>query len=370
MHYESQTEVASTPALTGTLSGGTTSPPYVARTTESERGAFLQTQLALYDMLYLTGGIRGEHDSNYGSSYGTNYAPRYGASLVHAVGPLTAKLRFAYGRATRAPASGARQAVFLTNTTYGTYEQQIAAPDLGPESQGGTESGFELYWGTRANLQITYYDQHVDNLIISIPVDSIASINPNTAGNYTYAPVSQRQNVGAVRNQGWEGQAGLNLFGGLSLNGTLSDNITRFSHLNASYKCTLSVAQQDECLYPGSSLYNLAEHTGALAANYAHSRLNLNVSMSYIGERHFAYDIGDYYAAVSGRLSRSAFTYVPVTAPAYETFDARAAYQLTPQLQATLSVQNAGNSHDGDYTGRRYLPAIGRVTMFGVRITH
>lgn len=370
MQYESQIEVASSPALTGTLSGGANAPPYVSRTTESERGAFAQAQLAMWSTLYLTGGIRGEHDSNYGSKYGVNYAPRYGASLVHAIGPVTAKLRMAYGRATRAPASGARQAVFLTNTTYGTYQSQIASPDLGPETQAGTESGLELYWGARASVQITHYDQHVDNLIISIPVDSAPSLNPNTAGNYTYARVSQKQNVGAVHNVGWEGQATLNLLGGLSLNGTLSDNITRFQHLNAQYKCTLPATQSTQCLYPGASLYNLAEHTGALAANLARSRVNLNVSMSYIGERHFAYDIGDYYAAVSGRLSRSTFTYVPVTAPAYETFDVRAAYRFTPMLQGTLTVQNVGDNHDGDYTGRRFLPAIGRITMLGVRISH
>ena len=61
--------------------------------------------------------------------------------------------------------------------------------------------------------------------------------------------------------------------------------------------------------------------------------------------------------------------FVPVTAAAYQTFDVRGAYQINQQLQATLTVQNVGNSHDGDYTGRRFLPAIGRVTMFGVRIT-
>jgi outer membrane receptor protein involved in Fe transport len=370
MQYESQTEVANSPALTGTLSGGANSPPFVSRTTESQRGAFLQGQLAVAEFLYLTAGVRGEHDSNYGSNYGTNYAPRYGASLVHEIGPVTAKVRVAYGRATRAPASGVRQAVFLTNTTYGTYQSQIAAPELGPESQSGTESGLELYWGSRANLQITHYDQHVDNLIISVPVDSVQSLNPNAAGNYTFATVSQRQNVGAVRNQGWEGQAELNLVGGLTLNGTLSDNITRFQHLAANYTCTLAVTQRDQCLYPGASLFNLAEHTGSLAANFARSRLNLNVSMSYIGQRRFAYDIGDYYAATNGRLSRSVFTYVPVTAPAYETFDVRGAYQINPEIQATLSVQNAGNSHDGDYTGRRFLPAIGRSTMLGVRISH
>lgn len=369
MQYEAQTEVASSPALTGTLSGGANSPPFVSRTTQNERGAFLQGQLAVAEMLYLTAGIRGEHDSNYGSNYGVSYAPRYGASLVHDVGPVTAKVRVAYGRATRAPASGVRQAVFLTNTTYGTYQSQIAAPNLGPESQAGTESGLELYWGSRANVQITHYDQQVDNLIISVPVDSVQSLNPNTAGNYTYTTVAQRQNVGAVRNRGWEGQAQLNLFGGLSLNGTLSNNITRFQHLASNYNCTLAVTQRDQCLYPGASLFNLAEHTGALAANLARSHFNLNVSMSYIGQRYFAYDIGDYYAATNGRLSRSAFTYVPVTAPAYETFDIRGAYQINREVQATLTVQNAGDSHDGDYTGRRFLPAIGRITMLGVRIS-
>jgi outer membrane receptor protein involved in Fe transport len=370
MQYESTTSVASTPALSGTLSGGAASPPFISRTTEQTRGAFTQAQVAFWDAVFLTGGIRAENNSNYGRSYGLNYAPRYGVSVVHAVGPVTAKLRAAYGRATRAPASGAREAVFLTNTTYGTYESQIANPLLGPESQSGTEDGLELYFGSRGSLQITHYDQHVDNLIIGVTVDSAQSINPNTAGQYLYAPVSQRENVGAVRNTGWEGQGQLNLFTGLSLTGTLSNTRTRFQHLSAAYKCaSLGTPSADMCLYPGAGLFNVAEHTGAIAANYATSKMNLNASVSYIGPRQFAYDIGDYYAATNGRLFRQTFTYAPVTAAGYATLDLRAAYQFTRQLQWTVLMQNAGNSHDGDYTGRRYLPAIGRVTMIGVRIT-
>lgn len=371
MQYETTTTVATSPALTGTLSGGATSPPFVSRTTESNRGAFAQTQLDFWKTLYLTGGLRAEKNSNYGSSYGVNYAPRYGASVVHAVGPVTAKVRMAYGRATRAPSSGARQAVFLTNTTYGTYQSQIAAPELAPEFQSGTESGLELYFGGRGSFQITHYDQHVDNLIISIPVDSVQSLNPNTSGNYLYAVVSQRMNVGAVRNTGWEGQGTVNLTPAVSLGGTLSNTITRFEHLNSSYRCAAAgTPSGDQCLYPGAGLFNMAEHTGALSANYANARINLNTSMSYIGPRHFAYDIGDYYAATNGRLSTSTFTYVPVTAPGYETFDVRGAYQLTPKMQATLTVQNVGNNHDGDYTGRRFLPTIGRNTMLGIRISN
>lgn len=371
MQYETTTSVATTPSLTGTLSGGASAPPFISRTTEANRGAFAQTQLDFWKTLYLTAGLRAEKNSNYGSSYGVNYAPRYGASVVHALGPVTAKLRAAYGRATRAPSSGARQAVFLTNATYGTYQSQIAAPQLAPEFQAGTEGGLELYFSGHGSLQITRYDQHVDNLIIGIPVDSVRSLNPNTAGNYLYATVSQRMNVGAVRNTGWEGQGTVNLPAGLSMTGTLSNTITRFQHLNSSYKCAAAgTPSGDQCLYPGAGLFNMAEHTGALSANYANARINLNTSMSYIGPRHFAYDIGDYYAATSGRLSTSTFTYVPVTAPGYETFDVRGSYQLTPRMQATVTVQNAGNNHDGDYTGRRFLPTIGRTTMFGIRITN
>jgi outer membrane receptor protein involved in Fe transport len=353
------------------LSGGATAPPFISRTTESNRGGFAQAQIDFWDALYLTGGLRAEKNSNYGRSYGLNYAPRYGASLVHSVGPVTAKLRGAYGRATRAPSSGAREAVFLTNATYGTYQSQIAAPDLGPEFQAGTEGGLELYFGSRGSLQITHYDQRVDNLIIGITVDSARSINPNANGDYLYVPVSQRTNVGAVRNVGWEGQGQINLMTGVSLTGTMSNTITRFQHLNDSYKCaSAGTPSADQCLYPGAGLFNIAEHTGAVAANYANAKVNLNTSVSYIGPRHFAYDIGDYYAATNGRLTRSVYTYVPVVAPGYATIDVRGAYQLTPKLQATLTVQNAGNSHDGDYTGRRFLPALGRSTMLGFRISN
>jgi outer membrane receptor protein involved in Fe transport len=370
MQYESTLSLASSPALSGVLSGGAASPPYIQRTTEANRGAFAQAQVAFWNALFLTGGLRAEHNSNYGRTYGTNYAPRYGASIVHELGPITAKLRAAYGRATRAPASGARESIFLTNTTYGTYQSQIASPNLGPEFQAGTEGGLELYYGTRASLQITHYDQHVDNLIIGVPVDSAPSLNPNVNGVYSYVQVTQKQNVGAVRNTGWEGQAQLNLFTGFDLTGTWSNTITRFQHLSSVYKCSsANTAQADQCLYPGAGLFNLAEHTGAVSANFARSRLNLNTSVSFIGQRHFAYDIGEYYAATNGRLFTQVYTFSPVTAAGYATFDVRGSYQLTRQVQGTLLVQNAGNSHEGDYTGRRFLPAIGRSTMIGLRIT-
>ena len=59
---------------------------------------------------------------------------------------------------------------------------------------------------------------------------------------------------------------------------------------------------------------------------------------------------------------------VAVTAPPYQTFDVRGAYMVRPRMQVTLTVNNIGNTTDGDYTGRRFLPVIGRTAMLGIRL--
>lgn len=369
MSYESVLSLANSPALTGTLSGGSTSPPFITRTTESNRGAFGQALVSLHDRLFLTLGLRAEDNSNYGAGYGLNYAPRYGVSYVQPLGAFTAKLRAAYGRATRAPASGAREAVFLTNATYGTYRSQVANPLLAPEFQHGTEGGVELYYGTRASLQITHYDQIVDNLIVAVPVDSVQSLNPNTQGIYSYASVTQRQNIGSVRNHGWEAQAQVQLARGFSVGGTLSDNVTRVRRLSPAYKCSPTSLTANLCLFPGAGLYNLAEHTGAANVTYRGSRLSANVTMNHIGQRHFPFDYATYYSAINDRVARQTnVPYVAVTAPPYQTFDVRTAYSVRPGMQVTLTIDNIANTTDGDYTGRRFLPVIGRTAMLGIRL--
>jgi outer membrane receptor protein involved in Fe transport len=370
MSYESVLSLANTPQLTGVLSGGAASPPFIQRTTENNRGAFGQAQIGFADQLFITGGLRAEHNSNYGTSLPVTYAPRIGGSLVHYFGDIAAKARIAYGKSTRAPSSGLRDAVYLTNATYGTYQSQIANRDLGPEYQAGTEMGVELYSGSRARLQITHYDQTVDNLIVSVPVDSVRSINPNTAGNYIYAAVVQRRNVGSVRNQGWEGQGMVQLLRGVSVGGTLSNSMSRIRRLSPAYSCNPSSITGSLCLSPGKGLFNVAEHTGAAYVSYAGARLSGQLTVSHIGERQFAYDYETWYATTYDRLNRqSGVVYTPVTAPGYNTADLRAAFRVTDRTQLFLNMTNLTNSAEGDYTGRRFLPVIGRATMLGLRIT-
>lgn len=369
MEYESVTSVANSPSLTGSLSGGANSPPFISRVRESNRGGFGQGQLSVNERLFLTLGLRAESNSNYGAGYGLNYAPRYGVSYVQPMGMVTTKLRAAYGRATRAPASGVREAVFLTNTTYGTYRSQIANLLLEPEFQKGTEAGVEVYVGKRLSAQVTYYDQIVDNLIVSVPVDSVQSLNANTQGVFSFASVTQRQNVGAVHNVGWEGQAQLQLGRGFSTGGTLSNTISRIRRLSAAYACSPTSLTANLCLYEGAGLYNLAEHTGAANVTYRSARFNGNITTNMVGERRFPFDYATYYSAINDRLARqTGVPYVAVTAPPYATVDLRAAYMLRPDMQVTATINNIANTTDGDYTGRRFLPVIGRTSMIGIRL--
>jgi outer membrane receptor protein involved in Fe transport len=172
-----------------------------------------------------------------------------------------------------------------------------------------------------------------------------------------------------VRNHGWEAQAQIQLPRGFSVGGTISDNITRVRRLSPAYNCSPTSLTANLCLFPGAGLYNLAEHTGAANVTYRGTKLSANLTMNNIGQRHFPFDYATYYSATLDRVNRqTGVPYVAVTAPPYQTFDLRAAYMVRPRMQVTLTVNNIGNTTDGDYTGRRFLPVIGRTAMLGIRL--
>jgi outer membrane receptor protein involved in Fe transport len=117
-------------------------------------------------------------------------------------------------------------------------------------------------------------------------------------------------------------------------------------------------------------LFNVAEHTGAAYVSFAGSRVSGQLTVSHIGPRQFAYDYETWYAQTYDRINRqSGVVYSPVTAPGYNTADLRAAFRVNERTQVFLNMTNLTNSAEGDYTGRRFLPVIGRATMLGLRIT-
>ena len=90
---------------------------------------FAQFQLDLRESVYLTAGLRGDDNSNFGDELGTPLLPRVGLSVVREVGGATIKARVAYGEAFRAPQFGASTGV-VTSTGI-----TLSNPSLAPEQR-------------------------------------------------------------------------------------------------------------------------------------------------------------------------------------------------------------------------------------------
>jgi outer membrane receptor protein involved in Fe transport len=218
-------------------------------------GFFAQEQLALWDALFLTAGLRAEDNQNFGQDFGLAVAPRVGASYTHAFGGLTAKVRAAWGKAIRPPVPGIATA-FVT-----PFSVQLENPNLGPEEQQGADGGIELYFGRRGSLEVTYYDQKAIDLIDF----AVLQFLPVYTGQY--------QNVGRIRNKGWEFGGRLTA-GPLSLTGTYSITDSRVQTLSPSYTGDLR---------PGDRLLRIPHHTAGAAASYAFPSTTMTLDMTYMG---------------------------------------------------------------------------------------
>src|SRR6266516_3034287 len=142
-------------------------------------GFFLQSLLAWKDRYFLTGGLRVDGSSAFGSSFGLQAYPKLSASYVISDEPFwpatlgTTKLRAAYGFAGRAP--GVFDAVRTWNA--GAFAGQTAFlpdnlgnPALGPEKSGEMEVGLDAAaLDDRLSLTFTYYHRRTVNALFLVP---------------------------------------------------------------------------------------------------------------------------------------------------------------------------------------------------------
>jgi outer membrane receptor protein involved in Fe transport len=371
----SSTLTASSTSVTGSLA----QPTVIRDKPGKNTGGFLQAQLALWDALFFTYGLRAEWNPNYGDEAQPNFAPRYGVAYTREYRGLTAKLRASYGRSTRPPAVRAKVSTAETNPLtiglYGPFNSQIESSDLGPEFQQGAEGGLEIYLRNRASLVITRYNQTVDQLISRIsPVDSIRSLAPNPqladskdAENFGYLYIAQNINVGSIRNQGWELQGSV-YFGPFGTRGTYSWTKSRVIGITPQYRALLG----SNTLYEvGRPFDYLPEHSWALTEIYA--RRATTVSLTLNGHGQF-YKARDYLAANANttwrdpnyRLRQNIPTFYRPLGPSHATADFNAAQRISSSIEAILQVQNLANYYQEDIDIT--LPAMGRQSKVGVRL--
>jgi vitamin B12 transporter len=163
-------------------------------------GAYAQAQSTLWRQLTLTGGIRFDHDQEFGGHTSLKLAAAW---LLNGG---TTVLRGNYGDGFKAP------------TLYELFSEFNNPNGLAPETAHGWEAGFDqALLDKRLRLSATYFDRRTRNLIEFF--DCFSGISPICA----VRPFGYYYNVGSTEAHGLEMEAAAHLTDALSLSTNLTD---------------------------------------------------------------------------------------------------------------------------------------------------
>ncbi len=175
---------------------------------QTSLGFFLQEQVGWRDRLYVTGAIRVDDNSAFGSDFSLVVYPKVSASYViseedffRVPGVDDLKLRFAWGQAGNAPAPFSADRTFSTAVTavddasaVALLPSEFGNPDLKAETGSEWELGFDAsLFGGVLGLEVTYYNQHTKDALMEIP-DAPSS---GFSGSHLV-------NIGEIANRGFE----------------------------------------------------------------------------------------------------------------------------------------------------------------------
>jgi outer membrane receptor protein involved in Fe transport len=317
---------------------------FLGRDYQGNSGYFTEGRLGVNDQLFFTAGVRMEQNPNFGPDYGFGgkaIAPRVGVSWVRGLGGLTLKTRASYGKAIRPPSYTA-----LAGSVQ-PYQIYLPNPKIAPEAQVGGDLGAELY-ASHASFEVTYFNQRAIDLIDAVLISTDTTTSPPTL-------TSQLQNVGRIRNTGWE-FAGHWSPGPFDLRGTLSITNSTVQKVSPTYQGELQV---------GDRLLSIPKYSGGVTLQYNHSRGFARAEVTYVsslrGVRWYDWYV-DYYVNGGSGLTRPFWT----DYPGFVKANLGVGFDVAPQLSPFLRVENLFNSRaielDDSYTPR------GRVVTAGVRV--
>jgi vitamin B12 transporter len=145
---------------------------------------YAQNELRLFDALFLTGGVRYDHNSAFGD------ATTGRAALSYVIRATDTRVKASWAEGFRAPTFNELffPATFPPCPAFGN-------PSLQPEESESYDGGVEQYlWERRIRLAATYFRNDFENLIQTALIDPV---------NFCF----QAQNVGKARTQGVEAEA-------------------------------------------------------------------------------------------------------------------------------------------------------------------
>ena len=177
-------------------------------TTQKSIGFYVQQQAAWRDRLFLTGAVRVDNNSAFGSKLNHVFYPKASLSWVISEEPFfhlptvdQLRLRFAWGQAGNSPGPFDAIRAYTTSVVTGPTGTSSALryasvgnPNLRPERGSEIELGFESSLvGGRLGLEATYYNKTTRDALLQVAVP------PSTGFAGT-----QLQNLGKISNTGFE----------------------------------------------------------------------------------------------------------------------------------------------------------------------
>jgi TonB-linked SusC/RagA family outer membrane protein len=177
-------------------------------------GQFIEEAVSINDRLFLTVAARSDQNSAFGQNFQNVIYPKFSASWIiseeswfkapSALHLDQLRLRYSIGKSGVQPGQTDALRLFQVSSfnVHGTDAatevfNSLGNPNLKPEVASELESGFEArFFHGRATLDVTYYYKYNKDALIG------AIVAPSLGTTAT----TQRANLGAVRNNGWEGQ--------------------------------------------------------------------------------------------------------------------------------------------------------------------
>jgi iron complex outermembrane recepter protein len=190
-------------------------------TWQNSTGVTTQANAAYDNTFFATGGFRIERDSRLAASNQVVTLPMFGGAAVHDYGDFTFKLRAAYGKGIRPPAT------LVHSSFWQTLNSAARQAALGPEVQAGTEVGFDMLFRHSLSLQVTRFDQHASGLVQQVAIGADSAYQSR---HMAYA----LEDVGEISNRGWEIAAGESI-SRLAVTGALSFVGSRVTKLANGY---------------------------------------------------------------------------------------------------------------------------------------
>ena len=317
------------------------------RDSYNNTGLFAQEQFGVANRFFLTAGVRGDHNNNFGSGYGSAIAPRLGASYADNAGSVGYKLRASYGVAIQPPLPFQKTA----SSAAAPFSIQVANPDLGPERQRGFDTGLELYFGRRASFAATYYNQRVEDLITTVVLSA--------PGDTT--EIDQNQNIGEIKNTGVELEGSLNLTP-VTLSAT-------YSVFNSTVQQVSGGALGDGTgqYHPGDRLLVIPHSSGGFNTGLTLGRTQLHAGLTYIGSFRNYDRIALFNAVFGADPNPQAPRAYIIDYPSVLKWNASLTQTLPHGVSAFVRVDNVTNSYPSEVDN--ITAVYGRLTVVGLRAT-